>query len=218
MEKCAIVDFIKSKCQKKTSTYHHGNLKEELLQQAVNIIHEKGVDAVTLQVLASQLGTSRSAIYRHFSSKNDLMHNVLLYGFSMFDETISPVFMKKEENVKERLYLMGKAYIDFALEHPNLYRMLFGEKFQDIREEGCDMDDENKDSGFQALVALLMEGQEKNEFKVQDPMAQAQSIHAMVHGLASLCIDGHIKYSDKIDDLFEVCFKTMTEGLLSLNN
>jgi len=214
MEKCVILEFIKDKCQKKKSNYHHGNLKEELLQQAVQLIHEKGVDALTLQVLASKLGTSRSAIYRHFSSKNELMHNVMLYGFSMFDETISPIFEQKNESVEKRLYLMGKEYIKFALEHPNLYRMLFGEKFQDIREDGCDIEDEEQATGFHALIALLIEGQEKKEFRVQDPMSQAQTIHAMVHGLSSLCIDGHIHFSDKIDDLFEVYFKTMTQGLL----
>ncbi|NQY93665.1 MAG: TetR/AcrR family transcriptional regulator [Campylobacteraceae bacterium] len=214
MEKCVILEFIKNKCQKKKSNYHHGNLKEELLQQAVQLIHEKGVDALTLQVLASKLGTSRSAIYRHFSSKNELMHNVMLYGFEMFNEKVSPIFMKEEESAEKRLYLMGKEYINFALEHPNLYRMLFGEKFQDIRTEGCDIEDEDQARGFHAVIALLAEGQEKKEFKVGDPMLQAQIIHAMIHGLASLCIDGHIHFSDKIDDLYEVCMNTITEGLL----
>jgi flagellin-specific chaperone FliS len=93
--------------------------------------------------------------------------------------------------------------------------MLFGEKFQDIREESCDIEDEEQAKGFHALVALLVEGQETNQFQKQDPILQAQIIHALVHGLASLYIDGHIHIKDNLDDLYEITFKTITQGLLT---
>ena len=105
MAKCIITKLI-DKC--KSKTYHHGNLKEELLQEALKIIHEEGVDAVTLQALGNKLGTSRSAIYRHFSSKRDLMDNVMIYGFESFDSRITPIFELKDTDVMKRLYLMGK--------------------------------------------------------------------------------------------------------------
>jgi len=212
MGKC-IVEYIKDHCSKKTSNYHHGNLKEEMLKQAIEIIHTEGIDALTLSVLSKRLGTSRSAIYRHFSSKDELIQNVLLYGFELFDKKIAPIFLLKEKDVLERFYLMGKEYVQFAMEHPNLYRILFGERFQNIREESCDIEDEEQANGFHALVGLLVEGQEKGILKVDDPMLQAQIIHSMVHGLASLYIDGHIHVKDNIDDLFEMSFKTLTQGL-----
>jgi len=213
MGKC-IVEYIKDHCSKKTSNYHHGNLKEEMLKQAIEIIHTEGIDALTLSVLSKRLGTSRSAIYRHFSSKDELIQNVLLYGFELFDKKIAPIFLLKEKDVLERFYLMGKEYVQFAMEHPNLYRILFGERFQNIREESCDIEDEEQANGFHALVGLLVEGQEKGILKVDDPMLQAQIIHSMVHGLASLYIDGHIHVKDNIDDLFEMSFKTLTQGLI----
>jgi len=212
MGKC-IVEYIKDHCSKKTSNYHHGNLKEEMLKQAIEIIHTEGIDALTLSVLSKRLGTSRSAIYRHFSSKDELIQNVLLYGFELFDKKIAPIFLLKEKDVLERFYIMGKEYVQFAMEHPNLYRILFGERFQNIREESCDIEDEEQANGFHALVGLLVEGQEKGILKVDDPMLQAQIIHSMVHGLASLYIDGHIHVKDNIDDLFEMSFKTLTQGL-----
>lgn len=212
MGKC-LIEYIKDQCCKKTTNYHHGNLKEELLKQAVEVIHTEGIDALTLSVLSKRLGTSRSAIYRHFSSKDDLMHNVILYGFEMFENKISSVFLLKEKGIFERFHIMGKEYINFAIEHPNLYRMLFGEKFQNIREETCDIEDAEQATGFHALVGLLMEGQEKGILKKDNPMLQAQIVHSMVHGLASLCIDGHIHIKDNIDDLYETCYKTLTEGL-----
>ena len=212
-EKKCIISVLKDKCLKKTSTYHHGNLKEELLKLAVSIIQHEGIDAVTLQVLASKLGTSRSAIYRHFSSKDDLLHSVLEYGFNLFDEKIAPIFMQKEKSVIDRLYLMGEVYIQFAVDNPNLYRMLFGEKFQLLREETCDIEDEDEAQGFHALVGLLIEGQETKQFKSQDPFMLAQIIHAQVHGIASLHIDGHMHIQDNLSKLYEVSFKVMSEGL-----
>ena len=212
MEK-SVLNYNKENCSKKTRKYHHGNLKEELLNHAVEIIHNEGVEALTLSVLSKRIGTSRSAIYRHFSSKEELMHNVLLYGFVMFDNKIAPIFMQKEKDVLKRFYIMGKEYINFAIEHPNLYRMLFGDKFQMIREDSCDIEDKEQANGFHALVELLIEGQEKGILKVDNPMFQAQVVHSMVHGLASLYIDGHIHVKDNINNLYENCYQTLTNGL-----
>jgi AcrR family transcriptional regulator len=214
MAKC-IIDYFKDQCSKKTSNYHHGNLKEELLQQSVEIINTEGIEALTLSVLSKKLGTSRSAIYRHFSSKNDLMEHVILYVFEILENKISPVFNLVEKDSLEKLYFMGKEYIQFAKEHPNLYRMLFGDKFQVIRQDNCSIENEEQATGFYSLVNLLIEGQEKGIFKTDDPIFQAQIIHAMVHGLASLYIDGHTHIKDNIEELYETSFKILTQGISS---
>ena len=91
---------------KKTSNYHHGNLKEELLAQSLKIIQEEGVDFVTLQVLATKLGTSRSAIYRHFSSKQDLIQNVIFYGF------------QKDTAIAKRWVIKTPRYWQVQINHP----------------------------------------------------------------------------------------------------
>jgi len=212
MAKC-IVDYFKDQCSNKTSSYHHGNLKEEMLKQAVDIIHHEGIETLTLSVLSKRLGTSRSAIYRHFSSKDELMQNVLMYGFEMFETEISEVFKQKDIEIITRLHTMGKIYVSFAMEHPNLYRILFGEKFQDMRAEACPIEDEEKSAGFHALVGLLKEAQEKEIFIVQDPMLQAHVVHSMMHGLVSLYIDGHIHIKDNIDVLHTMAHDTLINGL-----
>lgn len=217
MGTCIILDNIKDYCSKKTSSYHHGNLKEELLNQSVDIISKDGIDALTLSVLSKKLGTSRSAIYRHFSSKDELMENVILYVFEILESKIESVFILKDKDILEKFYLMGKEYINFAIKYPNLYRMLFGNKFQTIRQDNCAIENEEQSTGFYTLVNLLKEGQEKKIFKNDDPIFQAQVIHSMVHGLSSLYIDGHSHIKDNIDELYESTYKTLTYGL-SLDN
>lgn len=213
MKKCAAVEYIKDQFSKKSSSYHHGNLKEELINQAIEIIHNDGIDTLTLSVLSKRLGTSRSAIYRHFSSKDELIQNVLLYGFEILDQIITPILMQKDKNVEQRLYLMGKSYIKFAQDNPNLYRMLFGEKYYDLREDICTVIDEKFSNAFNALVSLLEEGQRLKDFKEQEPILQALTVHANIHGMSSLYIDGHLNIRDNIDELFEVSFKNLIDGL-----
>lgn len=212
MAKC-VFEYIKEQCSKKTTNYHHGNLKEELLKQAFEVIQNEGEQALTLAVLSKKVGTSRSAIYRHFSSKDDLMHHVFLEGFEIFDSKIADVFALKNKSVLQRLHIMGEEYIKFAIDHPNLYRILFGEKYQSIREDSCDIEDKEQAKGFHALIELLIEGQEEGILKIDVPMFQAQVIHSMVHGLSSLFIDGHIHIKDNIKPLYESCYQTMLKGI-----
>jgi AcrR family transcriptional regulator len=194
-------------------SYHHGNLKESLVQAALQIVEKEGWHAITLRELSAQLGTSRSAIYRHFDSKESLMQAVIFAGFELLENTIAPIVHLHNKSVAERLNLMGHAYLEFALQHPNIYRMLFGHELQNEREEQCDMNDETQATGFYALVGLLIEGQESGFFKKNDPLLQAITIWSMVHGIANLLIDGHVHIQDNIEAIYTMGMQTLLEGL-----
>ena len=93
--------------------------------------------------------------------------------------------------------------------------MLFGEKYRDLREDNCDLNDEEQARGYHSLINLIFEAQEKGIFKKEcDALLITQTVHAMVHGLTILYIDGHIDIKDNIKNLYEVLFKTMTQGLM----
>ncbi len=118
---------------KKTSPYHHGNLKESLVATALDIIDKDGLDAVTLRDLTQRLGTSRTAVYRHFESKEALILGVIEKGYENLDRMFTPIFQDRTQSVEERFKTMGRAYLDFAIEHPSLYRLLFGDKYHQER-------------------------------------------------------------------------------------
>lgn len=119
-------------------------------------------------------------IQTFFFSKQDLLQNVIFFGFEKFEEKFSPIFQMKEKTVVERLYLVGIEYINFSIANPNLYRILFGEKFQEVRESNCDISEEENSEGFHALMKLLIEGQEAKLFNISNPMTQAQVIFSYV--------------------------------------
>ncbi|MFT5660515.1 MAG: AcrR family transcriptional regulator [Sulfurimonas sp.] len=196
----------------KESTYHHGNLKDELINEALVMVKENGVESITLRELTKKLGASRSAIYRHYSSKDELITAVIHAGFEKLDASIVPA-LTSNDSVINRFKAMGQAYLGFALQNPNIYRMIFGHVVAQQREESCDLKDEESTKDFHRLVSLLVEGQEKKVFKVQDPILQAIYIWSNMHGLANLYIDGHMHIQNNLDELYELSFDNIINGM-----
>ena len=198
---------------KKLLPYHHGNLKEELLQTALEMIDKEGLDAITLRELTQRLGTSRTAVYRHFESKEALILAVIEKGYEKLDKMFTPIFQDRTQSVEDRFKTMGRAYLDFAIEHPSLYRLLFGEKYHLEREEICDYKDESQATGLYALIGLLLEAQKEGIVTTVNPMVQAAMVWASIHGLASLLIDGHLMMRDNMESVYEYSITVLLKGL-----
>lgn len=198
---------------KKSTSYHHGNLKEALIETALQTIDKEGLDAITLRDITQKLGTSRSAVYRHFASKEALIIGVIQRGYAQLDELFTPIFQDRTQSVEERFEKMGRAYLDFAIEHPNLYRLLFGENYRQEREEVCDYKDENQATGLYALIGLLLEAQEEGIIARADPMVQAATVWASIHGLASLLIDGHLMMRDNLEEIYRYSQAIVLNGM-----
>ncbi|WP_345974155.1 TetR/AcrR family transcriptional regulator [Sulfurimonas sp. HSL3-7] len=188
--------------------YHHGNLREEFLRTAFDFIAEEDVEKLTLKVLSDATGTSRSAIYRHFRSKDALMETVIEKGFEEFDDTISPILGLKSRPLIERFHESGKAYIGFAKKNPNLYRLLFGHKYAAIRESIISIKDDDC-SGFGALKLAIEEGQQSGVLKKESSFNRAIAIWSSLHGLSLLIIDGFMDVSSISDELYENVFQDM---------
>ncbi len=205
--------IMNNESAKKTSPYHHGNLKESLVATALDIIDKDGLDAITLRDLTQRLGTSRTAVYRHFDSKEALILGVIEKVFENLDLMFTPIFQDRTQSVAERFKTMGRAYLDFAIEHPNLYRLLFGDKYHQEREKLCDYKDENQATGLYTLIGLLLEAQEEGIIASVNPMVQAAMVWASIHGLASLLIDGHLMMRDNMEAIYEYSIEVLLKGL-----
>ena len=73
----------------KKRAYHHGDLERSLIEEALTVIREEGVQALTLRGVGSRLGVSRTALYRHFDDKEALLARVAAEGFKRFHEALS---------------------------------------------------------------------------------------------------------------------------------
>jgi len=198
----------------KKTDYHHGNLKEEFLKIAFEFIDIEDVEKLTLKVLSEATGTSRSAIYRHFSSKDALMEELIRKGFEAFDEKTAPILSDTSTPLVDRFYQASKAYIVWAKENPNLYRLLFGRKYAYIREEIMSIKEESCD-GFGQLKLAVEEGQASGILKKEDSLRQSILIWSSLHGLASLIIDGFMDVEEIYEELIDSMFKLLLAGLIA---
>src|SRR5215510_3021373 len=96
--------------RKRRRSYHHGNLRRALLDEALATIRTEGVDGLTLREIGARLGVSRTALYRHFADKRGLLAAVATEGFRMLRQQLLAAW---EEGGRDdaAFYAMGSAYV-----------------------------------------------------------------------------------------------------------
>lgn len=99
-------------------TYHHGNLREELLARAVEVIGAQGVEALSLRSLARDLGVSHAAPARHFRTKGELLTAIASDGVERLIATTNAAVAASGFDPVGRIKAMAKAYVRWAVEHP----------------------------------------------------------------------------------------------------
>lgn len=105
-------------------TYHHGNLRKELLDRAVHVIAEQGIESLSLRALARDLGVSHAAPSRHFADKTELLRALATEGNDRFVTYVLEAADRAGDNPLVRYAAMGKAYIRFCIEYPAYYRAI----------------------------------------------------------------------------------------------
>lgn len=174
--------------RKKTGSYHHGNLREALVTNAVNLLENEGVSALTLRRIARESGVSQAAPYSHFRNKNDLLTAVCITGTEWFGE-----YMAREAAGKQgAAYLagLGIGYIHFALDHPALFRLMNTRDVAEAVDESGRVPDVFNE-GYQMLTNALADAPLQhfgsNQQQLDVPLAWGY-----VHGIAHLLLEGRI--------------------------
>ena len=105
--------------------YHHGNLKEALLQAALGLIAEKGAAGFTFADAARMAGVSPAAPYRHFRDRDELLSSIALRGFEQFESALNAAWDDGRPDTLTAFERVGKAYLKFAREEPSFYSAMF---------------------------------------------------------------------------------------------
>ncbi len=106
-------------------SYHHGNLRQALVEATLSLIEAKGPQGFTLAEAARQAGVSAAAPYRHFRGREELIEEVALRGFEMFADRLEAAFNNGRPSVLSAFMATGRAYLDFARESPGYYIAMF---------------------------------------------------------------------------------------------
>jgi AcrR family transcriptional regulator len=173
--------------------YHHGNLRETLLESAIRLIGEVGPAGFTLRELARRAGVSHNAPYRHFSDRDDLIAEIATQGFRQLTQAMVRA-AAGGVSAFERLKLAGLAYITFALRRPEHFTVMFdapapaGSDHAELRKAA--------EEAFSTLLSLVRSDHHERRLP-GDSHEFALLAWSMVHGVAKLAITGRLPYSSK---------------------
>jgi AcrR family transcriptional regulator len=105
--------------------YHHGNLKEALLQAALDLIGQKGAAGFTFADAARMAGVSPAAPYRHFRDRDELLSSIAQRGFEQFEAALTGAWDDGRPDTLSAFERVGRAYLAFAREEPAFYSAMF---------------------------------------------------------------------------------------------
>lgn len=159
-------------------SYHHGDLKAALLQVAGKELEKHGVASLSLRELARRAGVSHNAPYRHFPDRDALLSALAAEGFELLGDALQSRPRRE----------MGEAYVEFALAHPQRFRLMFGGI---AGREGRDR---------RAYEGLLKSFADLGE----DAPYAAAAAWGLVHGLSHLLLDGHFEGRERGEFVREV--------------
>lgn len=170
-------------------TYHHGDLKRALTSAALSLVAEKGPKGFTLTEAARRAGVSAAAPYRHFADKAALLATVAEQGFRDLHAELSAA-AGEAADPKGRVVELGRAYVRWAVAHPDHYRVMFGAELTKADHPDLAIAGEQ---AFGDLLGAIAACQEAGVVAGHDPRELAAPLWSLVHGVASLAIGGELR-------------------------
>jgi len=167
-----------------TASYHHGDLAAALIRAAMELLEEGGSAALSIRAAARRAGVSKAAPYRHYPDRQALLSAVAAVGYQELAEHL--VAAHPAPQTAEDLAAVAVAYVQFALQRPGLFRVMFV--------ESSDTDGPEQAAAAGAIHAYL-EFVVGHAFPAVDPDAMSTAMWALVHGLALLHLDGKLDAS-----------------------
>lgn len=187
------------------------DLRRTILDAATELFAEKGYEAFSLRQVAEAIGYSPTAIYLHFTDKDDLLHHVALEGFRSFGEEVQRAYDSAEESL-DRIQALGLAYLRFGMTHPVHYRLMFmvrGEFLERPNPPGY----ESVIDSFGVLQRAVEEGLARGELPSRPPEIYTSYLWSHVHGLVSLHLATPFLPGESLEGLFLMHMEVFRRGV-----
>lgn len=197
----------------KVGSYHHGNLREALLDQALASLRKHGAADLSLRDLARAIGVSQAAPYRHFPDKDSLLAQLATQGYRELARAMRTALEQVSAAATSRLQAAGVGYVQFAVTHPEQYRLMFG-SYRIDQARHADLLTAASDA-YSVLLETVNEGVESGELRNEPVEALTAAAWSIVHGLASLIIDERLnpKASPNVAAIAERVTRLLIDGI-----
>lgn len=206
---------------KAKSTYHHGDLRNAVIDRSLILLEEKGVDGLSLRVVAGDLGVSQPAFYHHFANRDELLAALAARGFERLAAGLTNIPPRADAEpavlLRDGFVTLMTGYLRFARKRPHLFRLMFSRNAAGY----VNAPDLKRAAGesYRALAAQIASLLAAAGVESGARHATA-TIWSIEHGLASLVLGGGMssEVSDVLaeaDDLIKDSAETLAAGLLA---
>jgi len=173
---------------RKKAAYHHGDLRRALLDAALRLIDTQGLQALSVREVARRAGVTHGAPYHHFADRASLLAALAEDGFELLVAAMRSEQARSRSAPDEQLAAVGRGYVAFALAHPAYFKVMFRPELSYGRPLYT-----GGTRAYDVLVEAVTALQPANRARSVDRELIVLSSWSLVHGLASLWLDGPLQ-------------------------
>ena len=175
----------------KDAPYHHGALRDALLEAAERVLEREGLSGLTLRAVAREAGVSHAAPTHHFGDLSGLVSELAAIGFTQFNAAMA-VAGAADGSPMEKAMARAKAYVGYAQAHPGMYGLMFRTERLDMSRPSLK---EAAGASFAELAGAVAASRHEQIFEQALSLDQAAAIArawCLVHGFTMLLLDGRL--------------------------
>jgi AcrR family transcriptional regulator len=177
---------------KKKVSYHHGDLKNALIEAGADILSKEGMGGLSLRKVALRAGVSHAAPYAHFADKDALVAAIATEGYRRLYEAIDEAARRNEGSAAAQLVQGAWAYVDFALSDRDYFRVTMSGAVERQKEYPAYVEMSQK--SFALVVRVVEACQRQGILGEGPPDLVAVSVWSLIHGFVSLLIEDQISH------------------------
>jgi AcrR family transcriptional regulator len=198
-------------------SYHHGDLRNALIEAGLAIVEQEGIEEVSLRAVARRASVSHSAPYHHFDTKAELLAAIAAAGFDRLVASIQQVAAESPLRCAlDGLRAVGTGYLRFALAQPGVFRLMFRPELTRPADHPTLREAEAR--AFGTLLTTIVTCQKAGELPATDPRLLAAACWSTVHGLAVLHVEQVLRETPlgqlPIEDLARVVVEAATTAVV----
>ena len=176
--------------------YHHGDLRNALIEEGIKMINSSGEDSLSIRKLAEKCGVSMAAPYAHFKNKEEMINAIKQYVEDAFTEYLQAAVNKAEADVEARIVALGIAYVSFFIDNPEYFTFLFSRGYVHLNLD-FKSPDENTFKPYKLLKDLCSRyfDEKKPDLSDYEKELEIIRIWSSVQGVTSIIFMKNVKWS-----------------------